>query len=63
MIALTWAIGLFNEISSYALKKRFDVSFSMRETKSTDTPLKTALLINPTWLINVAGVSISYMQK
>lgn len=44
-------------------KKRFDVSFSMRETKSTDTPLKTALLINPTWLINVAGVSISYMQK
>lgn len=38
MIALAWAIGLLNEISSYPLKKCFDVSFSMRETKPTDTP-------------------------
>lgn len=40
-----------------------DVSFSIRETKSIDTPLKTALVINPTRLINAADVSISYIQK
>lgn len=45
------------------LWKMLDVSFSMKESKSIDTPLKTALVINPTRLINVAGVSISYMQK
>lgn len=44
-------------------KPGFDVSFSVRETKPTDTPLKMALLINPTWLIDAAGVSICYMQK
>lgn len=61
MIALTWAIGLLNEISSYALKTAW--RFSMGETKSIDNPLKTALVINPVRLINVAGVSISHMQK